>query len=109
MREHVKGLVNVLVNHHFKFESNNDTKEKKTLCEKVNNDVMTRLLDLCDREWNHVGHEKQFMFLKKQLFHKLIHLVIQVYIELLEIINYFSWHSKVGTERKTRSTLLKQP
>ena len=107
MRDNVKGLVSIVVNHHFKFESNNDT-GKKCFCKKVNNDVMTQLLDLHDREWNHDGHEEQFMLLKKQLFHKLIHLVIQVYIELLEIINYFSWHSKIGTEIKTRSMLLKQ-
>ena len=67
MREHVKGLVNVLLNHHFKFDSNDDT-HKKSLCKKVNNDEITKLLDICDREWNHVSHEEQFMFLKKVLF-----------------------------------------
>ena len=53
------------------------------------------------------------MFLKKEIFHKLVNLVIQAYIELLEIINYFTWKtyscSKIGMEKKTRTMLFKQP
>ena len=39
-------------------------------------DVYTSLLDVCDRDWQHVGHEKQIEDAKKHLsriFIKLFH------------------------------------
>ena len=112
MRDYVKVLVNIVINCHFKFE-HNDSNVNQNVCQKVKNDILTKLLDLCDREWNYVGHEEQFMFLKKQLFHKLIDIVTQINWELLEIINYISWLtfscSKSGIHKPLRNFSVKQP
>ena len=67
MRGNVKSLVNIVVNYHFKFDCDYGN-DKQNMCKKVNNDVITQLLDLCDKEWNLVGNGEQFMFLKRELF-----------------------------------------
>jgi len=57
MRGHAKGLVECVMMHHFKFECS-DSENEKVVCEKLDNDLITRLSDLRDREWHHIGHEK---------------------------------------------------
>ena len=70
-------------------------------------EVYTYLLDACDREWQHVGHKKQFEYVKKHLFSTFIKLFHQVDLEMVEIISFFSWHTRdsVGKQRRMLNQL----
>ena len=53
MRGCVKCLVNIVINHRFKFECS-DSKDKTDVCKKLDNNLITLLSDLHDREWHHI-------------------------------------------------------
>ena len=52
--------------------------------------MMTHLLDVQDREWQHIGFEEQFVNLRIQIFQNLINLVLKMHLEMKNILNSFS-------------------
>ena len=43
------------------------TKTKDACCTGLTEEVFSYLLDVCDREWQHIGHVKQVEYVKKTL------------------------------------------
>ena len=51
-------------NDHFQLEQTDSS--NKNLCSGLTASILTHLLDMCDREWQHIGHESQFDDAKKK-------------------------------------------
>ena len=45
--------------------------------------------DMCDREWQRIGHKEQFKSMRENLFTQWIQIVLQTYIEMIEKVRIF--------------------
>ena len=109
LREHVKGLLNSMLME--QFHMNKDTANaKQCKCLKDNN-VLQEFIEVRDREWLHVQYEEQFMSVRKKLFGKLMLMILQVHLEMVPIINSFSWYSysRSFSSQSTRIRSITQP
>ena len=56
----VQTYFNNLFDNHYHLSNHYHTKHKDTHCTELTEDIFSYLLYVRDREWQHVGHEKQF-------------------------------------------------
>ena len=77
--------------------------DKHNRCEVISDsNYIRKLMEIRDREWNHVGHEKQFKVVRKESFKKLMLMVLQVHLEMIIIINIFHGAVIVDVHLKTK-------
>ena len=109
LREHVKGLLNSMLTEHFHMNKDT-TNSKQCKCLKDNN-VLQEFIEVRDREWLHVKDEEQFITVRKKLFEKLMLMILQVHLEMVPIINSFSWYSysRSFSSQSTRIRSISQP
>ena len=63
MRNFTKYMPTELINIHYNFNDINSKNDKR--CEKLNESLFTELLDMHNREWQHIGYKEQFKILIK--------------------------------------------
>ena len=95
--------------YHYYLSNQFHTKTPNAHCTGLTEDIYTHIFDVCDREWQLVGHEKQFEDIKKHLFCTFIKLFHQDHLELVEIISFFFWCTYTRDSVGKQTRMLNQP
>ena len=103
--EILRNTYSLNINIYYYFNKINSKNNKG--CEKHDESLVTELLDMRDREWQHIGYEEQFKSLRDNFFKQLIQIVLQLHIEMIEGMNFFSWQSSSCSN--IRSAFEKKP
>ena len=93
-----------MINVHYCF---NDQLKNEKRCEKLDESLINELLNIRDREWQHIGHKEQFKSSRENFFKQLIQIVLQAHIEMIEVMNFLSW--KFHSRSNVRSAFEKYP
>ena len=95
MRSFTKDIPTELINVQHNFNDFNSKKDKQ--CQKPNESLITELLDMRDRDWQHTGYKEQFENLREHLFKQLIQIVLQTQIKMVDVTVFFGSPISVQT------------